>query len=97
MIGINYMVMGVHPQCVNLVDIQMNLGTSFVTNLVPLLCSCGYEYYYPNQPTTYFYTIDFIGTVQRSETYHVNLIEAALNNAWSNQYSSRNCFLLVGC
>lgn len=89
-IGINYMVMGVHPQCVNLAEVQADLRVSFINNLIPLLCSCGYEYYAANQPTTYFYTVDFIGEIDRSENYHVNLIRNGLNNAWANQYQGIN-------
>lgn len=83
------MVNGVHPQCVNHALIQENLRVSFVTNLIPLLCSCGYEYYCANQPTTYFYMIDFIGSISSTEAYHVNLIETALNRAWANQYNGK--------
>lgn len=89
-IGINYLVMNVYPQCVNLAEIQLNIQTSFINNLLPLLCSCGYQYYSPKQPTTYFYTLDFIGQIDRSEVVLVNLIERALDSAWSNQYNSKN-------
>ena len=88
-IGINYMVSGVHPQCVSAPDIQQSLRNSFVTNLIPLLCSCGYEYYAAKQPTTYFYSIDFIGSISHTENYHVNLIKNSLNRAWSTQYPSK--------
>lgn len=82
------MVNDVHPQCISSPDIQESLRASFISNLIPLLCSCGYEYYAPSQPTTYFYSIDFIGSIARTEKYHVELIRTALIRAWTNQYPS---------
>jgi hypothetical protein len=54
---------------------------------MPYLCASDYQYYLElSNPIKYFYTVDFIGQLDRFEAVHVGLIQNALANAWSLAY-----------
>lgn len=86
-IGLNYMVIGKSPQCVdtNLIDNYLNASFTRYLLSAPGLCSNDLQYYpvKGNKATKNFYSLDVLGHVNANELFHRRLIEAGLLNAWS--------------
>ena len=93
-IGISYLVLEQDPQCLDLNAINVQLQASFNADLVSLLCTANYEYYFyiDMKPTKYFYSLELIGEVDSEENQFRVWTQTAILNAWSKNYTGMTLF-----